>query len=76
MAIKEDREMMARDRERRRAEAREQKLCRCGAVGTLEGHSDWCDAAAEFNPPNSKEREISKGRGPKLPPLTSDEQTK
>lgn len=50
MSIKEDRELMARDRERRSAEAREQKLCACGAVGTLEAHEPWCGAAPEFNP--------------------------
>lgn len=43
------REVMAEARRGRSSQAREEKLCACGAVGTLEFNEDWCRAAKEFN---------------------------
>lgn len=56
--------LAAEDKVNRDWWAREQKLCTCGAAGTLEGHAEECDAAKDYNRPGNRHRTISKGRGP------------
>lgn len=41
--------LAAEDKANREWWAREQKLCTCGAAGTLEGHAEECEAAKDYN---------------------------